>query len=155
MQATLLFCDQNDLDFIALTQALDKELHEMYGAEQSRYDALNTLEGITHAVVAYVGQKAVGCGGLKEYAPGVAELKRVYVQPEYRRQGISRQIVEMLHYIAKTLGYQKVILATGSLQQEAMAMYAALGYRRIPGYGEYAGDEIARCYEILLSKEES
>ena len=47
MQATLLFCDQNDLDFIALTQALDKELHEMYGAEQSRYDALNTLEGIT------------------------------------------------------------------------------------------------------------
>ena len=153
MQATLLLCDKDDSDFIRLTEELDKELHKMYGADQARYDALNALDGIENAVVAYLDQAPVGCGGFKEYAPGVAELKRVFVQPGCRRRGISRQIVQMLHFMAKSLGYRKMILSTGNLQQDAMALYESMGYHPIDGYGEYRGDKIARCYEIELSEE--
>lgn len=79
-----------------------------------------------------------GCGAWRVHAPGVAEVKRVYVAPEFRRQGLAQLQMAALEQGAAAAGCRSVVLNSGSRQPEALALYAALGYTPVPGYGVYA-----------------
>src|SRR5690242_2359340 len=53
-------------------------------------------------VVAWQGDQAIGCGALKPMEEAdTAEVKRMYVRPEARRQGISRVILAALEDLAR------------------------------------------------------
>ena len=80
----------------------------------------------------------VGCGAWRVLSPGVAEIKRVYVVPGFRRRGLAQVIVAALEDGVLCAGHGSVVLNTGKEQPEALALYAALGYRPIDGYGVYA-----------------
>jgi ribosomal protein S18 acetylase RimI-like enzyme len=69
----------------------------------------------------------------------VAEVKRVYVAPEFRRQGLAQLLMAALEDSAAAAGARSVVLNSGSRQPEALALYAALGYTSAAGYGVYAG----------------
>jgi GNAT superfamily N-acetyltransferase len=90
-------------------------------------------------LVAEVDGVPAGCGGWRVHAPGVAEVKRVYVAPEFRRQGLAQLLMAALEESAAAAGTRSVVLNSGSRQPEALALYAALGYTSAPGYGVYAG----------------
>jgi GNAT superfamily N-acetyltransferase len=79
-----------------------------------------------------------GCGAWRALAPGVAEIKRVYVEPVFRRRGLARWIAAALEDGAARAGHGAVVLNTGNEQPEALALYANLGYRPVSGYGVYA-----------------
>ena len=100
-------------------------------------------------LVAWLDGAAVGCGGLRP-APtgeaGVAEIKRMYVAPAARGRGVSRALLAGLEGAAADLGYHRVILETGTRQQEAMALYESAGYEPIANYGAYRYSELSRCY---------
>jgi GNAT superfamily N-acetyltransferase len=100
-------------------------------------------------LVAWLDGEAVGCGGLRP-APtgehGVAEIKRMYVTPVARGQGVSRALLAGLEGAAADLGYRRVILETGTRQQEAMALYESAGYEPIASYGAYRYSELSRCF---------
>jgi GNAT superfamily N-acetyltransferase len=76
----------------------------------------------------------IGCGGLRELEPGIAEIKRMYVRPEHRRRGHARRLLAVLEHAARELGYERVRLDTGPLQPEAVALYASAGYHSIEPY---------------------
>jgi GNAT superfamily N-acetyltransferase len=69
---------------------------------------------------------------------GAAEIKRVYVEPAFRRRGVARLVVAALEESAAAAGHPEVVLNSGREQPEALALYADLGYRPVPGYGVYA-----------------
>jgi predicted N-acetyltransferase YhbS len=69
---------------------------------------------------------------------GVAEIKRVYVAPAFRRRGLAQLIVDVLERSAARAGHRSVVLNTGGRQPEALALYAQLGYGPVAGYGVYA-----------------
>ena len=69
---------------------------------------------------------------------GDAEIKRVYVEPAFRRQGVARLVVAALEERAAAAGHARVVLNSGREQPEALTLYAELGYRPVPGYGVYA-----------------
>jgi len=85
-------------------------------------------------LVIYAGGKPVAGGGLKRDDDGVAEIKRMYVVPTARRQGLGRQLLEALEDRARELGYARIRLDTGPRQPHAQAMYERAGYHAIDNY---------------------
>ena len=89
-------------------------------------------------LVAEVDGVPAGCGAWRVHEPGVAEVKRVYVAPQFRRQGLAQRLMAALEESAAAAGSRAVVLNSGHRQPEALALYAALGYTSAPGYGVYA-----------------
>ena len=79
-----------------------------------------------------------GCGAWRALPSGAAEIKRVYVEPGFRRRGLAQLIVAELEEGAARAGHGSVVLNTGHEQPEALALYANLGYLPVDGYGIYA-----------------
>lgn len=91
--------------------------------------------------------RPIGCGGLREEGPITAEVKRMYVRPEARGEGLGRRLLLELERHAVELGYKRIRLETGIPQPEALRLYESSGYRRIPGYGEYKDDPRTVSFE--------
>ncbi|MBA2683150.1 MAG: GNAT family N-acetyltransferase, partial [Gemmatimonadaceae bacterium] len=94
--------------------------------------------------------RAVACGAFRPLSPGIAEIKRMFVEPEYRGRGYSRAMLVMLERLAFESGYTTVWLETRPLQHAAIALYEKLGYERIPNYGMYMGKQECLCYGKVL-----
>jgi GNAT superfamily N-acetyltransferase len=97
-------------------------------------------------VVAVCDGVAVACGGLRLLSPGVAEIKRMYVDPTVRRRGIGALVLAFLEDRARAMGYGEAWLETGSEQPDAISLYAAAGYLPRPPYGEFKDDSRSRCF---------
>ncbi len=76
----------------------------------------------------------VACGGLRTLAPGVGEVKRMYVAPGARRRGHARRLLAELEACARELGHRRLRLDTNAAQPEALELYAACGYAEIADY---------------------
>jgi GNAT superfamily N-acetyltransferase len=89
-------------------------------------------------LVAEVDGVPAGCGGWRAHGEGVAELKRMYVEPAFRRQGIAALVLAELERSAAAAGHRHLLLNSGDRQPEALALYAREGYTPVAGYGVYA-----------------
>jgi GNAT superfamily N-acetyltransferase len=108
----------------------------------------------TAFVVAWLDEAAVGCGAFKPFTTdneiGMAEIKRMYVQPSARCRGIARAILMKLEQLASDCGYELARLESGKLQPDAIHLYKTSGYREIEPYGRYAEDPLSICFEKSL-----
>lgn len=150
MAYTILKTDSENPDFQALVQLLDQDLRIRDGEDHAFYAQYNKVAGIGHVVVYYADGQAVGCGAFKEYAPQVAEIKRMFVLPTQRGRGIAQQVLTTLERWAQAEGYASCILETGEKQPEAIRLYQKSGYTRIPNYGQYADVPQSWCFEKRL-----
>lgn len=143
--------DANQRDFIALVKLLDAELAARDGQLHAFYHQFNQISHIQFALVAYKDRVAVGCGAIKQWDSKSMEVKRMFVLPEHRGQGIASRILDELESWARELGYQRCVLETGKNQPEAIKLYYNKGYITIPNYGQYAGVDNSICFEKRLS----
>jgi GNAT superfamily N-acetyltransferase len=74
----------------------------------------------------------VGTGALKPVDDAVAEIKRMYVRPRARGQGLGRAILERLLDDARTIGYRVARLETVGFMTEAQALYRSEGFLDTP-----------------------
>lgn len=86
--------------------------------------------------VAYEEGRPVGCGALRRLAPGVGEIRHVWVHPDARRLGLARRLLGALEREATARGLTVVRLDTHAALTEAQAMYRACGYTDIPAYDD-------------------
>jgi putative acetyltransferase len=147
----LIRTDSSNPDFRNLVSRLDKDLTIRDGELHVFYNQFNTLVNIKHVVVVYYDDEPVGCGAFKEYAPEVAEIKRMFVSPNKRRKGIAASVLSELEKWAGELSYSRLILETGINQPEAIALYKKNGYTSISNYGQYEEVETSICFEKFLS----
>ncbi|MFQ4144584.1 GNAT family N-acetyltransferase [Chlorogloeopsis sp. ULAP02] len=81
-------------------------------------------------------RKIAGCAGLRKVNTKTAELKRVYVKPEFRRKGIARCLVEAIIQEACQIGYTKIRLDAAPFVKEAQSLYRSLGFQDISPFAE-------------------
>ena len=87
-------------------------------------------------MLARVGKTAAGCVALHGLDGGTAEMKRLYVRPQFRQAGIGRALVQAVLTEAKKLGYTRLRLDTVPAMREATALYRSLGFFEVPAYRE-------------------
>jgi GNAT superfamily N-acetyltransferase len=92
-------------------------------------------------LVAYRGDEPVGCAGFKRLDDRTVEIKRLFVTPPARGDGISRSLLVRLEEIARDAGYRTARLDTGARQEASIALFSSSGYRQIADYNgnPYAG----------------
>lgn len=149
-------------DFLCLCRELDSYLDQAIGGAERRekYLKFNHSDTMDYVLVAYEGDTPVGCGALREYSREPkdssmkmqnvngkrrAEIKRVYVRPTYREQGVGTGILQRLTGYARRTGYQELLLETGEFLKESCRLYTHLGFQRILNYGPYANMEESLC----------
>lgn len=139
-----------NIDFIALVKELDAYLKVTDGEDHDFYNQYNGLDSIKHCLVAYKGDKPIGCGAIKKFDKTTIEVKRMYVKPEHRGTGIAEKIINELESWAREMNYKRTILETGDRQVEAVKFYHKVGYTLIPNYGQYATMDNSNCFEKKL-----
>jgi putative acetyltransferase len=74
------------------------------------------------------GRVACGCVALRPSGTDFAELKRLYVQPNARRDGIGRALLGAAVEAARESGARAVVLETMAEFAEAFALYRSVGF---------------------------
>ena len=76
-----------------------------------------------------------GCGALHKFNGDICEMKRLYLRPKFRGQGLGRILAECIIAEARQIGYRHMRLDTvGPVMKDAVAMYRKLGFREIAPY---------------------
>ncbi|NGM81699.1 GNAT family N-acetyltransferase [Paenibacillus sp. 7124] len=135
-------------DLAQLISQLDGYLFELYPPEEVYLvDFEDPYVNDIYFIVAYLDSRPVGCGAIKKLDEDHVELKRFFVEPEYRNKGIAGKIVQRLEEEAASKGYKGIKLETGDLQTEAVGFYKKNGYGEIERFGEYADCPSSLCFE--------
>ena len=145
--------NSDNTNFRDLVSLLDEDLKIRDGEEHAFYAQFNTIDTIKHVIVAYIENTPVGCGAIKPYTAAIVEIKRIFVQPAFRGQGVARAILSELEVWAKDLNFSTCILETGKNQPEAISLYYKAGYHLILSYGQYKNVENSVCMKKEISTE--
>ena len=99
--------------------------------------------------LARAGDTGIGCVALKPLIDGTAEVKRMYVEPSWRGNGVGRALLEALIGGARARGYTTLRLGTLDDMLVAQSLYRSLGFAPIE---RYRPDELidTRFYELSL-----
>lgn len=137
-------------DFAELVKKLDAELKIRDGDDHAFYAQFNKTATLQEVLVAYDDKVPVGSGALRKYTTDTAEIKRMYVIPSRRGEGIASKILVALETWCVELGYKQAILETGKNQPEAITLYKKNNYHLIANYGQYQKMEQSVCFEKSL-----
>jgi GNAT superfamily N-acetyltransferase len=87
-------------------------------------------------LLAWVDDVAVGTAALQRLSDDTAEIKRMYVEPSQRREGIGRALLNELLAAATAAGHRRVRLDSPSFMTDAHRLYRSVGFVDIEPYSE-------------------
>ena len=131
-------------EVIALIAELDAYQDTLYPPESRHALDLTSLKkpNVLFAVARDDAGRAIGCGAIV-LNPEFGELKRMYVGPRGRGQGVAKKLLALLESQAIGSGCKLLTLETGPYQHEALALYASAGYERRGPFGDYTNDPLS------------
>ena len=137
--------DKSDSDLAWLVSELDAFQRELYPAESNHCLDLSTVndEQLRCVIVRDEGGAPAGCGALLFQENGSAEIKRVYIRPEYRGRKLGERIISAIETMASERTPCLLRLETGINQQPAIALYRKCGYEICDAFPPYAADPLS------------
>ncbi|NQU58880.1 MAG: GNAT family N-acetyltransferase [Rhodospirillales bacterium] len=73
----------------------------------------------------------VGMFGLEPSGPDAMELRRMYVSPDSRRQGIAGKMLAFAEDHCRTINVRQLDLSTSEIQSDALSFYRKSGYELV------------------------
>ena len=132
-------------DVMALLDALDSYLASLYAPEANHILDVQAL--LAPEIAFFVARdegRAVATGAIRRMAgdseAGAApfgEIKRMYVDPARRGEGIAERVLSELEQTLRAEGYGLARLETGRHQLEAVRLYKRCGYASCAPFGGY------------------
>lgn len=131
-------------DIVALIAELDAYQDTLYPPESRHALDLASLKqpNVLFAVARDGALHALGCGAVV-LGPEFGELKRMYVSPQCRGQGVGKLLIALLESKAAERGCTLLKLETGPFQPEALGLYERCGYERRGPFGKYTDDPLS------------
>jgi hypothetical protein len=142
-------------DFGLLVAHLDNELWNELNEDQAQYDQYNKVPDLQTVVIVYVNEQPAACGCFKKYNGDTVEIKRMFVEKEYRGNGLSKIVLAELEEWAMEDKARNAILETSIHFTAAKTLYMNAGYKLIPNYDQYAGLTESVCMKKELNAIES
>ena len=148
MQPSFRWTDGKDRDFQSFWLKTEEYYNQLVGGAENRktFMPYNISDSIADVLIAFDGDTAIGCAGLKPYSGNSVEIKRVWVEPAYRRNHIAQGMMIQLEKKALENGFSQLILQTREIMTGAIQLYVKLGYHRIQNYPPYDSLDGAVCF---------
>lgn len=132
----------SDPQLLRLIDLLDAFQTVLYPPESNNATPPQQMKNMqASAWLAKFDGESVGCACLVVHQ-GLAEIKRVYVDPNARGAGIASALIRRLEEEARARHLTKLWLETGVRQPAAIALYEKLGYRHTAAFGNYGDDPL-------------
>lgn len=134
----------NQPEVIQLIEELDAYQKPLYPAESHHGIDMDALSqpNVLFAVIRNDDGLAIGCGAVV-LEPEYGELKRMFIGPAHRGQGLSKRLLAFLEDQARAKGYTVFALETGIYQPQALGLYERSGYTRCAPFGIYKPDPMS------------
>ena len=150
MQIRIEHPDQPELH--QLIEELDAYQKPLYPPESHHGIDLEALSraNVVFAVIRSGAGTAIGCGAVV-VGGQEGELKRMYIRPGHREQGLGGRLLQFLETEARRQGCEVLRLETGIRQLAAIRLYERRGYRKCPPFGDYREDPMSVFLEKIIS----
>ena len=120
------------------------ESNHLVSPDSLRQNALVFLGG-------FIGPDCIACVALMAgHKPHYAEVKRLFILNAYRGRGYAKQMITALEQAARQQEISCLQLETGIYQPASHALYHALGYQKVPPFGDYQTDPLSVFFEKHL-----
>jgi putative acetyltransferase len=141
----------NQPDVIAMLDQLDAYCGELYPAESNHLmDVASLMQpGVVFLVARDAQGRAAGCGAYVDRG-GYGEVKRMFVDPAARGQGVGGRLLADIARRAAAAGLASLKLETGISQPEAIALYRRDGFVLCGPFGNYQSDPLSLFMERAL-----
>ncbi|GAB3578008.1 GNAT family N-acetyltransferase [Calidifontibacter terrae] len=141
----------------SLVAELDQDMRRRYGEGDATAVDPSQFDSPTGTFMVLDDEGPAGCVGVRPLpgTAGTCEIKRMWVREDRRRRGHARRLLAAAEQFARSAGHTRIVLETGELQPESMALYEAYGFSRIPAYGYYRDDPECVCYGLDLPPEDA
>jgi GNAT superfamily N-acetyltransferase len=134
-------------DALKLIELVQGEYVVRYGGrDEAPIDVAEFLPPEGLFLLARLDGAAAGCGGWRNLGDGRAEIKRMFTAAEHRNRGVARAVLAELERTAAAARIEELVLETGTVQPEAIALYESTGYHPVDGFGYYAGRPLSRSF---------
>jgi GNAT superfamily N-acetyltransferase len=102
-------------------------------------------------LIAYWKNQAAGCVAIQVLEEGICEMKRMYVSPDFRGQGIGQELIKSIVEAAKNRNFRRIRLDTHPQMLAAQKLYQNFGFKEIERYNQNPIPGI-RFFELQLFK---
>lgn len=135
-------CQAVTPDHLVLARALFEEYATWLGLDLSFQGFAAELAGLPglyapprgRLLLALATSGTIGCVALRPLQDGICEMKRLFVRPAFRGQGLGKLLTERIVEEARAIGYVTMRLDTLSSMQAAIRCYQAIGFVQCAPY---------------------
>ena len=128
------------LDMELSFQGIEKELSDFPGGYREPHGAF---------IIAKDENRVIACVGLKRLSEDICEMKRLFVNDEYREKGIGRKLVEIAIEEARSKKYKAMRLDTLKRLKDALKIYYKNGFHEIAPYYANPHDDVIYLEKTL------
>lgn len=147
-------CNPNDGAVLDLFIKADKLYDQLYPEECNKPVFSNDfLKKESLFLVAIFKNNIIGCGGVIRKSKEWAEIKRMYIEPEYRLNKIGSNILEIIIKWSIDKNISTLRLETGIYQSEAISLYRKYSFHQIKNFDDYLNNPNSLFFEKDLSHE--